>query len=178
MYGVSTRNDPIVIYIWNLYDYIILSVGDMPKIHISGRDRTKESVPVEEATSSSSVSSTTQHYVSTNPPDITTQNHSTTQTISPLNQQANDSNETVDIFLYVFLAIVLICVFSTFLYIIIRKRKNNRNNRPQEEANNRSQEEAVTVSLTDLDTPEDHNDTQANTSVSPLLNTDGTGACN
>ena len=144
----------------------------MPKIHISGRDPAKES----EATSSSTVPSTTQDYVSTNRPDVTTQNHSFTETISPLNQQANDPNETVDIFLYTFLAIVLICVFSAFLYIIIRKR-NNRNNRPQEEANNRSQEEAVTVYLTDPDTPEDLNDTQANTSVSPLLNTDGTGAC-
>ena len=141
----------------------------MPKIHTAGRGPPEKPVSVEEATSSSTVPSTTQHYVSTNRTDITTQNHSTTQTISPLRQQANDSNETVDIFLFTFLAIVLIGVFSAFLYIIIRKRRNNRNNR--------SQEEAVTVSLTDLDTPEDLNDTQVNTSVSPLLNTDGTGAC-
>ena len=146
----------------------------MPKIHTAGRGPQEKPVSVEEATSSSTVPSTTQHYVSMYRTYITTQNHSTTQTISPLSQQAN---ETVDIFLYTFLAIVLICVFSAFLYIIIRKRRNNRNNRPHEEANNRSQEEAVTVSLTDLDTPEDHNDTQANTSVSPLFNTDGTGAC-
>ena len=149
----------------------------MPKIHTAGRGPPEKPVSVEEATSSSTVPSTTQHYVSTNRTDITTQNHSTTQTISPLSQQANDSNETVDIFLFTFLAIVLIGVFSAFLYIIIRKRRNNRNNRSQEEANNRSQEEAVTVYLTDPDTPEDLNDTQANRSVAPFLNTDGTGAC-
>ena len=157
----------------------------MPKIHTAGRGPHEKPASVEEATSSSTVPSTTQHFVLSYRTEITTQNHSTTQTISPLSQQANDSNETVDIFLYVFLSIVLICVFAAFLYIIVRKRRNNRNNcsqeeannRSQEEANNRSQEEAVTVSLTDLDTPEDLNDTQANTSVSPLLNTDGTGAC-
>ena len=143
----------------------------MPKIHISGRDPPKESVPVEEATSSSSVPSTTQHYVSTKRPDITTQNHSTSQTISPLSQQANFSNETVAI-VCVVLVIVLICVFATILY-----GRNDRNNRLQEEANNRSREEAVTVSLTDLDTPEDLTDTQANTSVAQLLNSDDTGAC-
>ncbi|XP_078309599.1 uncharacterized protein LOC144617980 [Crassostrea virginica] len=148
----------------------------MPKIHTAGRGPPEKPVSVEEATSSSTVPSTTQQYVSTNRPDITTQNHSTTQTISPLSQQANISNETVAI-VCVVLVIVLICVFAAFLYIIIRKKRNNRNNRPQEEANNRSQEEALTVSLTDLDTPENLNDTVANTSVSPLLNTDDTGAC-
>ena len=140
----------------------------MSKIHTAGRGPPEKPVSVEEATSSSTVPSTTQQYVSTNRPDITTQNHSTTQTISPLSQQANISNETVAI-VCVVLVIMLICVFAAFLYIIIRKRRNNRNNR--------SQEEAVTVYLTDPDTPEDLNDTQVNTSVSPLLNTDGTGAC-
>ena len=145
----------------------------MPRINIPGRGPPKEPVSVEEATSSSTVPSTT-HYVSTNRPDITTQNHSTTQTISPLSQQANDSNETVAIVCVplVILFIVVIVAIIVYVYVIKRKRRKNL-----------SQEKAVAVPLTEttvhvlLDTPEDLNETQANTSATQLLNTDGTGAC-
>ena len=145
----------------------------MPRINIPGRGPPKEPVPVEEA-SSSTVPSTTQHYVSTNRPDLTTQNHSTTQTISPLSQQANDSNETVAIVCVplVILFIVVIVAIIVYVYVIKRKRRKNL-----------SQEATVDVPLTkttvhvQVDTPEDLNDTQADTSVAQLLNTDGTGAC-
>ena len=113
----------------------------MPRINIPGRGPPKEPVPVEEATISSTVPSTTQDYVSTNRPDITTQNHSSTHTISPLSQQGNDSNETVSIFLYVFPAIVLIGVIAAiivYVYVIKRKRRKNL-----------SQEETVDVPLTE-----------------------------
>ena len=140
----------------------------MPKINIPGRGPPKEPVPVEEAVSSSTVPSTTQHYVTTNRPDITTQNHSFTETISPLHQQANDSNETVAIVCVplVILFIVVIVAIIVYVYVIKRKRRKNL-----------SQEATVDVSLTDLDTPEDLNDTQVNTSATQLLNTDGKGAC-
>ena len=78
-------------------------------------------------------------------------------------------------FSYMFPAIVLISVIAAiivYMYVIKRKRRKKL-----------SQEETMDVPLTEttvhvlLDTLEDHNDTQANTSVAPLLNTDGTGAC-
>ena len=142
----------------------------MPRINIPGRGPPKEPVPVEEATSSSTVPSTTQHYVTTNRPDITTQNHS----FSPLSQQANDSNETVAIVCVplVILFIVVIVAIIVYVYVIKRKRRKNL-----------SQEATVDVPLTkttvhvQVDTPEDLNETQANTSATQLLNTDGTGAC-
>ena len=139
----------------------------MPRINIPGRGLAKEPVPVEEATSSSTVPSTTQDYIPTNRLDMTTQNHSYTHTISPLSQQANDSNETVNIFLYVFPAIVLIGVIAAiivYVYVIKRKRRKN---------------ETVDVPLTEttVHASEDLNNTQANTSVAPLLNADGTDAC-
>ena len=139
----------------------------MPRINIPGRGLAKEPVPVEEATSSSTVPSTIQDYISTNRLDMTTQNHSSTHTISPLSQQGNDSNETVSIFLYVFPAIALIGVIAAiivYVYVIKRKRRKN---------------ETVDVPLTEttVHASEDLNNTQANTSVAPLLNADGTDAC-
>ena len=112
----------------------------MPRINIPGRGPPKEPVPVEEATISSTVPSTTQDYVSTNRPDITTQNHSFTETISPLNQQANDSNETVAIVCVplVILFIVVIVAIIVYVYVIKRKRRKHL-----------SQEKAVAVPLTE-----------------------------
>ena len=105
----------------------------MPRINIPGRGPPKEPVPVEEATSSSTVSSTTQHYVTTNRPDITTQNHSFTETISPLSQQANDSNETVAIVCVplVILFIVVIVAIIVYVYVIKKKKKKISNKKRQ-----------------------------------------------